>query len=142
MSSPLRIELRQAPGIGAILLGLAALAVVALLLSSLPPWSVGAVPVLLALAWPRAARQGARELLLRDDGSAVLLAADGGEFDAEARRLQRRGWLTVLTLEVQGRMQVHLFTPASLDAGAARSLYLWFERHVQHARPDAVVPGV
>lgn len=142
MSSPLRIELRPAPGIGAILLGLAALAVVAVLLSSLPAWSIVAVPVLLALAWPRAVRQGARELVLRDDGSAVLLGADDEEIEAEPLRLQRRGWLTVLTLKAKGRMLVQLFTPASLDAAATRRLCLWFDRHVQHVQKDAVVPGV
>jgi hypothetical protein len=142
MSSPLRIELRPEPVMRGLLVLLAALAVAALLLSAAPPWLVAAPPALLALAWPRAPRRGERELVLRDDGSAVLLAPDGTETEAEPRRLQRRGWLTVLTLEVQGRMLVHSFTPATLDAAASRRLSLWFERRLPQERDRTGVPVV
>jgi hypothetical protein len=142
MSSPLRIELRESRAIRAILLGLAVLAAWALQLSALPAWSLLTVPALLALAWPRKSSLHGDELVLRDDGSALLLAPQGGETEIDSTRLQRRGWLTVLTLESRGRMRVHLFTPATLDAAAARGLHLWFERHVQHPPKPTVVPGV
>jgi len=142
MSSPLRIELRPAPWLRAILAGLAALAVVALLLSSLPAGSVVVVAVLLALAWPRPTGHDGSELVLRDDGTAVLLAPDGSEIEASPVRLQRRGWLTLLTLRARDRMLVHLFTPATLDAAAARRLGLWFERHGPQFPRDTAVPGV
>lgn len=142
MSSPLRIELRPSRVIHAVLLGLAVLAACALKLSALSPWSLLAVPALLALAWPRESPLPGDELVLRDDGSAVLLAEQGGETEIDATRLQRRGWLTVLTLASRGRMRVHLFTPATLDAAAARGLHLWYERHVKHPPKPTGVPGV
>jgi hypothetical protein len=143
MCSPLRIELRVSRALRASLLALAVLAGVALWLTALPRWSLLALPLLLAGAWPRVRGGGWRALVLRSDGSAAALDADGAETDVVPCRLQRRGVLTVLTLEAQGRMQTHLFTPETLDAEASRRLGLWYARHAAR-RGDAAgaVPHV
>jgi len=129
-SPPLRIELRPSRAVCVALVLLALLAAIALLLSAAPAWILAVVPLLLAFAWPRVARNGWRELVLRADGSAAALAAAGDEQAFEPYRLQHRGLLTVLTVKVQDRMQSYLFTPGTLGAGDRRRLVLWFDRHV------------
>lgn len=129
-STPLRIELRPSRAVCVALVLLALLAAIALLLSAAPVWILAVVPLLLAFAWPRVARNGWRELVLRADGSAVALAAAGEEQAIEPCRLQHRGLLTALTIKVRGRMQSYLFTPGTLGAGDRRRLVLWFDRHV------------
>jgi hypothetical protein len=129
-SPPLRIELRPSRLLRAVLLLLAALAALALLRSAAPLWTLLAVPPLLAFAWPRASRHGWNALVLRSDGSAAALHADGSELALEPWGLQRRGWLTVLSLVADGSVHSHLFTPETMSAELRRRLVLWFARHV------------
>jgi len=129
-STPLRIELRPSRAVRVALVLLALLAAIALLLSAAPASILVMVPLLLAFAWPRAAKNGWRELVFRADGSAAALTAAGEEEAVEPCRLQHRGLLTVLTVKVQDRMQSYLFTPGTLGAGDRRRLVLWFDRHV------------
>lgn len=141
MSSLLRLELRRPRALDAALLALAALAAAALWLSAAPRVALLLVPLLLAAAWPRERAGGWRWLVLRGDGTAAGIAAGGDETELAPVRLRRRGPLTLLTLEAQGRMHLHLFTPDTLPRADARRLRLWFARH----RPDdgaAAVPHV
>lgn len=129
-SPPLRIELRPSLVVCVALVLLAALAAIALRLSAAPLWMLAVIPPLLAFAWPRAAKHGWQEFVLRADGSAVALDAAGEEQTIVPCRLQRRGLLTAITVEAQGRMRSHLCTPGTLSAGDRRRLVLWFDRHV------------
>jgi hypothetical protein len=141
MSSPLRLDLRRPRALDAALLALAALAAYALWLSAAPRLALLLVPLLLAAAWPRRRAMRWPSVVLRDDGTAAALAPDGTGIEVAAARLRRRGPLTLLTLEAEGRMHLHLFTPDTLPRADARRLRLWFSRH----RPDdgaAAVPHV
>jgi hypothetical protein len=134
-SPPLRIELRRSHALQAALVLLAVLAAYALWQSQAPPWSLIAIPLLLASAWPRAEAPLAAALVLRDDGSVVLLATSGDEFGLDSLRMQRRGPLTVLTARRAGRRWAWVFTPEILSREARRRMTLWFERHAADAAP-------
>jgi hypothetical protein len=109
-SLPLRIELRPSRWLRLALLLLAACALLALLRSQ-APWPVLAlVPLLLAVAWPRASRRWSA-LVLRADGSAAALRHD------------------VVVLEHGGTGSALALLPDALDAAARRVLLLWASRH-------------
>lgn len=141
MSSPLRIELRRARVLPALLVLLAALAGLALWLSALPRWSLALTVPLLALSWPRPRGPVSEALVLRGDGSAVEIAA-GEEHELRPLRLQRRGPLTVLEAARDGRPRRFVFLPDTLDAPTRRALALWFGRHVSSPGPKSPVAHV
>ena len=141
MSSPLRIELRPSRLLRAALLLLAGFAIIALVISAAPLWLLAAVPLLLALSWPRVPASAPESLVLRGDGTAVELV-DDRERAVVPLRLQRRGVLTVLSLAHGERTHHWILLPDTLSPQARRQLALWFERHVSCADPTSPVAHV
>jgi hypothetical protein len=127
-SPPLRIELRTSGLLRAALVVLAALAMAALWRSAAPSWTAVLPCVFLLLAWPRRLRW--RALALRGDGSVALLDDATGETPVEPRALQRRGPLTVLTVQLDARRLSFVFLPDTLERNLRRELVLWFARHL------------
>lgn len=127
-SPPLRIELRPSRVLRIALTLLAALACLALWRSAAPRVLLPVPLAMLVLAWPREALVGST-LVLRGDGTAGLLAPDASESEVDPRILQRRGALTVLSLQQDGLRRSLLFTPETLHRAKARELGLWFDRH-------------
>jgi toxin CptA len=127
-SLPLRIELRPSRWLRLALLLLAACALLALLRSQ-APWPVLAlVPLLLAVAWPRASRRWSA-LVLRADGSAAALRHDVAELEVTVAAVELRGPLIVVVLEHGGTGSALALLPDALDAAARRVLLLWASRH-------------
>ena len=141
-SSPLRIELRVSNLMRAALLVVAACAALALWRSDVPRAALLVVPVLLVGPWRRLDRLPWHELVLRSDGTAAGLNANGDETAVSPRRLLRRGPLWVLELDAPAGRVALLFGPDTLDPVQRRSLRLWVERHVEREPSQVKVAHV
>lgn len=139
-SSPLRIELRPSRLLAAALLALAVLGAVAFWLSAAPRPLLLAVPLLLALAWPR--RPPGVAVVFRGDGTAAVETAPGQERAVEPLRLLERGPLAVVLLDAAGGRLALPLLPDTLDRPARRDLRLWFARHRPPTEASGMLPHV
>lgn len=128
-SPPLRLELTPSRWLEAALAVLLLCAALSVVLSALP-W-----PALLmvALLWwqARAAlhRDGRVDLLLRTDGSVVMLHADTTETPVIWRGFAERGPLAIITIDSPTGLRRIACAPDTLDAAARRRVRLWSTRH-------------
>lgn len=137
--TPLQLALRPSARLRASLLLLVAAAAVAVWLSALPRGGLLAIPPLAWMAWRGVARCAGQTLALRADGSACLIAADGGERAVEPQAFAERGPLGVLVLAENGRLWRWPFAGDVLPAALRRELRLWMRDHAQPRQAAAAV---
>ena len=139
-SPPLRLELKPSRWLSATVAVLVPLAMVSILRSGLPQFTLAIVPLLAWSAWTVLQRRSGASLLFRADGSAARLLQHDEEIAIEPRIFIERGPFAVLVLVEATKVRRFPCGPDTLDAPTRRGLRLWFARHVKPARVKTASP--
>ena len=140
ISAPIRIDLAPSRVLRAGVLVLAGLALLAIWLSRVVPVMMILVPLLAWHAWYSLGRDLPKRLLLRSDGSAVRLLDGDVEAPVQLLALHERGFIGVLIMIEDARVQRLAWAADTLSRAKRRELRLWFGEQRRRAKAAAATP--